>query len=152
MATHPLVLLVQADPLLRELIHGELKEHGCIVVGTDTREEALSFAALYPGAIDLAITDRPQGEPKGDTFVSALRALPPGRHAPVLQVTDERSLAPTDGEAKLIAPFERQALLDAVQDALTLAPSEPQLECPGRSRAVFWGSERRPAEDTPAVH
>ena len=41
-----------------------------------------------------------------------------------------------------------QALLDAVQDALTLAPNERQLECPGRSRAVFWGSERRPAAET----
>lgn len=53
----PLVLL---DPLLRELIHGEVKNQGCIVFDAADERAALSFAALYPGAIDLAVTDLPQ--------------------------------------------------------------------------------------------
>ena len=83
MATHPLVLLIEPDHMLRQLIHGELKDQGCIVFDTATGAEALAFAELYPGAIDLAVTDLETSDSDEVDFVDALRSLPTGGQAKV---------------------------------------------------------------------
>ena len=83
MATHPLVLLIEPDPMLQQLIHGELKDQGCIVFDTATGAEALAFAELYPGAIDLAVTDLETSDSGEVDFVDALRSLPTGGQAKV---------------------------------------------------------------------
>ena len=126
MSTHPLVLLVEPNPLLRELLHGELKEQGCIVVDTDSSEEALAFAQLYPGAIDLAVTDLPCQADEDQAFVTMLRSLPTGSRAKVLRVEGE---------------FDRDSLVCAVRH---MSPSRDveRVEPHSRNKAVFWGSTR----------
>ena len=86
MATHPFVLLVASDTMLRELVHSELKDHGCIVFDAADPREALAFAELYPGSIDLAVTDLTTTRQQDQRFTDALRSLPPGTHTKVLQM------------------------------------------------------------------
>ncbi len=126
MSTHPLVLLVEPDPVLRELLHGELKDQGCIVVDAVNSEEALAFARVYPGAIDLAVTDLQYPADADRAFLTTLRSLPTGSHATVLRV---------EGAS------DRQSLLSAVRHAVpTATGGSPKPRY--RDRAVFWGTGR----------
>ena len=122
MATHPFVLLVEPDPLLRHLIHGELKDHGCIVFGTADQRDALALAGLYPGAIDLAVTDLPKPHQQNHAFESALRSLPTGTQARILDMSTATDAAPGASNAPeqsyLMKPFDRESRLEAVQQAL----------------------------------
>ena len=144
MATHPLVLLVESDTLLRELIHGELKDHGCIVFDAADPSAALAFAELFPGSIDLAVTDLPTTHSQDQLFTDALRSLPPGTDTKVLHMApsvEQAHHTSTDlGQSYLPKPFDRQALLDAVLSALPTSGSETLP--PYGDRAVFWGATR----------
>ena len=115
MATHPLVLLVEPDPMLRELIHAELKSEGCVVVDTTNGDEALSFAELYPGPIDHAVTDLALPEHNA-RFARALRSLPTGAGARV---------------SCLPELFDRNDLIESL--GLEAQPEEGD-------GAVFWGA------------
>ncbi len=146
MATHPFVLLVEPNPLLRGLISGELKDHGCVVFHAADGSEALRFAALYPGAIDLAVADTSDEAQTDREFVRALRALPTGARTNVLQLNSAPHDAPPGsstalGQSCLMKPFDRTSLLRAVWQALS--PARPTTTQP--DRAVFWGS--RPDAD-----
>ena len=147
MVTHPFVLLVEPNPLLGALIAGELKEHGCVVFNAADSHEALAFAALYPGSIDLAVADTATVSKSNLEFVNALRALPTGARTNVLQLgTDTQDVPPgsgtTLGQTYLMKPFDRTSLLQAVWQALPSARSRTQ-----GGRAVFWGSHSDQASD-----
>jgi CheY-like chemotaxis protein len=145
METHPLVLLVEPDPLLRELIHGELKDQGCIVFDAANERAALSFAAVYPGAIDLAVTDLPQAHQQDRAFASALRLLPTGTATKVIDMstTTESTLGtPSDiSRSNQLKPFDRESLLQAIRTAL---PSSNSMNAQAEhgDQAVFWGAFR----------
>jgi CheY-like chemotaxis protein len=132
MATHPLVLLVEPDPMLRELIHGELADEGCIVVDAASGDDALSFAKLYPGPIDLAVTDLARPE-HNTRFAHALRSLPTGRRAKISWLADA---------------FDRAELIESVRQAVPTGKDKPMNMNPMRinaqteegERAVFWGA------------
>ena len=145
MTTHPFVLLVEPDAILRELIRRELKDQGCVVFDAADPGEALAFAELYPGSIDLAVTDLPTTHHQDQLFTNALRSLPPGTHAQVLHMAttvDDPHRDLTDlGQSYLPKPFDRQALRDAVLSAL---PVDGSIDTrPGHGdRAVFWSAAR----------
>jgi CheY-like chemotaxis protein len=86
MTTHSFVLLVEPDAILRELIHRELKNQGCIVFDAADPGEALAFAELYTGPIDLAVPDLPTTHHQDQLFTDALRSLPPRTHTKVLHM------------------------------------------------------------------
>ena len=148
MTTHPLVLLVEPNPLLRRLIHGELKDLGCVVVDVPGDAAALSFAEIFPGSIDLALVDLSPAD-RRDTFVAGLRAMPAGRGTKIILMAGTPSDFARnrhDGDRFLPTRFDRLSLLDALHEALPedIMPritSEP--EPPNGNRAVFWGAERR---------
>ena len=127
MATHPLVVLVEPNPVLRRVIRGELKDQGCIVFEAADGDEALAFAALYPGQIDLAVTDLQKTENGNADFISALHLLPAGRHAQV---------------SSLMKPFDRTDLLVAIRRALPNLFSTPAMQGHAESgdQTVSWGS------------
>ncbi len=129
MSTHPLVLLVEPDPLLRELLHGELKDQGCIVVDAGNSEEAIAFAQVYPGPIDLAVTDLRQPADDDRAFLNTLRSLPTGSQAKVVRVE---------------GTYDRQSLVSAVRHALPAA-ADFGARPPHTDRAVFWGTGRESA-------
>ena len=127
MATHPLVLLVEPDPMLRQLIRSELKDEGCVVVDRATGDEALAFAEIYPGPIDVAVTGLARPE-QNVRFAHALRALPTGSDAMV---------------SCLPGLFDRTDLVQSVRQVLptqltTRAALEAQQE--QGDGAVFWGA------------
>ena len=145
METHPLVLLVEPDPLLRQLIHGELKDQGCIVFDAADERAALSFAAVYPGAIDLAFTDLPQVHQKDRAFASALRLLPTGTATKVIHMSTTTERTPGTSSdiscSHQLKPLDRESLLEAVRTALPSADSmDAQAE--HGDQAVFWGAFR----------
>lgn len=132
MTTHPMVLLVEPDPALRRLIRSELKDEGCVVVDRATGAEALAFAEIYPGPIDLAVTDLTHPE-HNTRFAHALRALPTGSEAKV------SCLPPL---------FDRSDLIKSVRQVLptqvtTRAAIEARPE--DGDGAVFWGARRHAA-------
>ena len=85
--------------------------------------EALAFAELYPGAIDLAVTDLETSDSGEVDFVDALRSLPTGGQAKV---------------SSLMKPFDRGDVVAAVREALP--PSTLQARAEYGDAAVFWGS------------
>ena len=98
------------------------------MVDTDSREAAIAFAELYPGAIDLAVTDlRCQAEEDRD-FVATLRSLPTGSHAAVVRVEGR---------------FDRDSLVHAVRRVSPMR-DEPGDAPHARNTAVFWGSAHDP--------
>lgn len=131
MATHPMVLLVEPDPTLRGLIRSELKDEGCVVVDRATGDEALAFAKIFPGPIDLAVTDLPRPEHNA-RFAHALRALPTGSEAAV---------------SCLPSLFDRDDLIDTVREALPASVRTRTLETQPEQgdRAVFWGARQHEA-------
>ena len=143
MATHPFVLLVESDPMLRELIQSELKDHGCVVFDAADSGEAIAFAKLYPGSIDLAVTDLPATHKQDQTFANALRSLPTGTAARIIHMTtrtDRAAGAATDlRQSYLPKPFDRQTLLDALLSALPTA-GVVEAQPDDGDRAVFWGA------------
>lgn len=138
MATYPLVLLVEPDLILRELVHGELKNVGCIVVDAATGDEALAFATLYPGPIDFAVTDLAQHDIT--RFAHALRSLPTGTETTFSCLPDL---------------FDRSDLIRSVRQFLPTPNATPfgiETKPEEGDGAVFWGAqhdsaavERRPA-------
>ncbi len=129
MSTHPLVLLVEPNPLLRELLHGELKDQGCIVVDASNSEEAIAFAQVYPGPIDLAVTDLRQPADDDRAFLNTLRSLPTGSQVKVVRVE---------------GTYDRQSLVNAVRHVLPGA-ADFDASPPQTDRAVFWGTGRERA-------
>ena len=126
MSTHPLVLLVEPNPLLRELLHGKLKDQGCIVVDAGNSEEAIAFAQVYPGPIDLAVTHLQHPAENDRAFLDTLRSLPTGSHSKVIRVK---------------GTFDRRSLVSAVRRALPMATNGSARPRQG-DRAVFWGMGR----------
>ena len=126
MSTHPLVPLVEPNPLLRELLHGELKDQGCIVVDAGNSEEAIAFAQVYPGSIDLAVTHLQHPAENDRAFLDTLRSLPTGSQSKVIRVK---------------GTFDRRSLVSAVRRALPMATNGSARPRQG-DRAVFWGMGR----------
>ena len=81
MATHPLVLLIEPDPVLRQLTHGELKDQGCIVLDPGPNGAALYVSFMKPvlrGAdyniVHILGDELPA--PTATTLIDTLRAAP----------------------------------------------------------------------------
>ena len=136
MATYPLVLLVEPDLILRELVHGELKNVGCIVVDVATSDEALAFAKLYPDLTDLAQHDITR-------FTHGLRSLPTGTETTFSCLPDL---------------FDRSDLIRSVRQFLPTPHATPfgiETQPEEGDGAVFWGAQhdrRAAVERRPAVN
>ena len=115
-----MILLVDDDPLVRELVRDFLEMAGHTVVEAPTAEAALQQAgSIDLWQIELAVTDLALPGLDGAELAKRLRQFRPG--LPVLlisgnplaavDVTDERT-------AVLSKPFTRGALLDSVKRLL----------------------------------
>lgn len=120
----PLILVVDDEPLVRELVREVLVREGYTVLHADTAEHAIAVAQAHEkdGAPDLLVTDLSMPGMDGVTLARTLRASYPSLVALLM------SGSPADHEADLASdgspflflqkPFSVQALKKAVTRAL----------------------------------
>jgi PAS domain S-box-containing protein len=108
-----LVLVVEDEPMVREIVTANLRGAGYQVLEASNGEEALEVAGARVGELDLVVTDRIMPRMGGDVLAERLRRLRPD--LPVLLMsgyaespTPEGLGAPVDLLAK---PFSRSELL-----------------------------------------
>jgi len=108
-----LVLVVEDEPMVREIVTANLRNAGYQVLEAANGEDALEVARARLGELDLLVTDRIMPRMGGDALAERLRRLRPA--LPVLLMsgyaaspTPEGLRAPVDHLAK---PFARAELL-----------------------------------------
>jgi diguanylate cyclase (GGDEF)-like protein len=94
MTETPLVLVVDDDPMIRVLVTETLQQLGFAVEETENGNEALDF--LRRCQPDVVLMDVLMPEMDGFQACQALRALPQGRHVPVLMMTGLDDIASID--------------------------------------------------------
>jgi len=113
------VLVVDDDDGVRRLSERILKQAGYVVVSALSGPAALAFASEHPGVIDLLLSDMVMPGMSGRELAHALVEQRPGIKVLFMSGYDPGATAPRQ---KLIAkPFSRQALLDAVSEAMGLS-------------------------------
>ena len=112
----PTVLVVDDEPLIRQISRRTLEAHGYLVTGAATGLDAIELLS-HGTPLDLLIADLDMPELTGDEMVRRIRAARPDLK--VLYVTgridllmDARPL--WDGEAFLEKPFNAVGLREAV--------------------------------------
>ena len=149
----PLVLVVDDDPLMREMLHITLEDEGFAVEAAEDGAAALArFDSVRP---DLVLTDANMPVMNGFDLCQALRAHPAGRHVPILMLTaagDSQSIrrAFTSGatdfatkplQEELIG-YRLRYLLEASRNMRDLARSESRLANAQRlGRIGHWDLE-----------
>lgn len=93
-AETPLILVVDDDPMIRVLVSEALKQIGFAVEEAENGREALDF--LQCGQPDVVLLDVLMPEMDGFHTCQALRALPQGKHVPVLMMTGLDDMASID--------------------------------------------------------
>ncbi len=112
----PLVLVVEDDPMARELLERVLGREGYVVESASTGEEALQKARqLRPNLITLDVM---MPAMDGLTVLSLLKADHATRNIPVVMISmaDDKSLGLSLGAADYLAkPVDRNRLLEVLQ-------------------------------------
>ena len=117
-----LVLVVDDDPLIREVVTATLRDEGYDVAGAPDGQTALASAAASPPGLILLDMAMPGLDGRG--FAAAYRALP-GPHAPLVvftagatvagpQFTDAGLLAELGAAGALPKPFDLDDLVALV--------------------------------------
>ncbi|MBX3472519.1 MAG: response regulator [Planctomycetes bacterium] len=110
------VLVVEDEPLVRNLAVNGLSLHGYRVIAAPSPQEALRVAKEHPGAIDLLVTDVVMPGMSGRQLADEFRALRPG--APVVFMSGYADVALEPGARFLQKPFTPAALARVVREAL----------------------------------
>jgi len=75
---HETVLVVEDEPLVRELVVRTLEQHGYRVLAAESAGSALERARAEPGSVDLLLTDVVMPETGGPDLARRIRAICPG--------------------------------------------------------------------------
>ncbi|MBX3462101.1 MAG: MASE1 domain-containing protein [Planctomycetes bacterium] len=118
------ILLVEDEPLVRELVQRTLARAGHVVLAASDGPTALAQAHQHPGRIDLLVTDVVMPGLGGRDVARQVAEHRPG--LPVLFIsgfTGDGGDLPLGGHAHLLhKPFTAQALLAAVHELLQTTP------------------------------
>jgi CheY-like chemotaxis protein len=111
------VLVVDDEPLIREIVRALLEDEGYAVECAEDGVEALAVVEAAP--IDLVISDVVMPRLDGRTLAQRLRA----RRAalPIVLMSANRAASGIPGIALMPKPFDLDDLLDAVATALAAA-------------------------------
>ena len=149
----PLVLIVDDDPLMREMLEITLEDEGFTVAAAE--DGAAAMARFENARPDLVLTDANMPVMNGFELCETLRAHPAGRHIPILMLTaagDSQSIrrAFTSGatdfatkplQEELIG-YRLRYLLEASRNMRDLARSESRLANAQRlGRIGHWDLE-----------
>jgi two-component system cell cycle sensor histidine kinase/response regulator CckA len=113
------VLVVDDDPALRLLCSRHLSDLGYVVMSADTGAEALRFADMYSGGIDVLVTDLVLSDALGTELARRFAGKRPG--VPVVYMTgftDWSRFPATVGAQRLNKPFAPSDLARAVRFAV----------------------------------
>lgn len=120
------VLLVDDDPAVLELFVEVLRAWGYFAIAARDAREALMYASLYSGRIDLLLTDMIMPGGHGQKLASQVRYWHPG--IKVLFVSGYASLiascwdAPSEGPL-LAKPVQLDTLRETLSELLSASPS-----------------------------
>jgi two-component system cell cycle sensor histidine kinase/response regulator CckA len=109
------ILLVEDEPVIRQLMAGALKSCGYRVVEARHGKEALELFHEIDAEIDLVVTDVRMPYVRGTDMVAALRERRPGLRVLFISGYSDPSL---QRERHLYKPFVRAEFLAAVEDLL----------------------------------
>jgi PAS domain S-box-containing protein len=119
---HETILLVEDEPMLREVVHRVLEQYGYRVLLASDGNEALAIAADHRGVIDLLVSDVVMPELSGPDLAERL-----ARSRPTMRVLYISGFAPRVGSgsapigpqtAFLPKPFTPEALARKVREVL----------------------------------
>lgn len=119
----PTVLLVDDEPLVREVTRRILEGAGLDVLVADGGPAAIAVAETFEGGIDLLLTDMAMPGMGGLELAAQVRRLRP--QVRVLYMSGyagspEAEREASNGGGRLVAkPFSRALLLQALEDALS---------------------------------
>jgi CheY-like chemotaxis protein len=120
------VLIVDDEPVVRDLTRTLLERHGYRVITADRPSEALTRVRALPTSIDLLVTDLLLPEQRGDMMAAGLAAA--GFGSRVLYMSGNDATLPDDdgplepAGAFLLKPFTPDQLLIAVRQAIDAPP------------------------------
>jgi CheY-like chemotaxis protein len=110
------VLVVDDEPLVRQLVQTALEHDGYAVLAAASGDEAVAMEQEHPGRIDLVLTDVTMPGLRGHELVPLLAARRPGLHA--LYMSGYADVSPAHVSPLLQKPFGLSELRDAVRATL----------------------------------
>lgn len=111
------ILVVEDEPVLREILIRTLKSGGYQVLEAERAEKAIELSRQRP--IDLLLTDVRMPVMSGTELVSAVRAREPGMKVVYISGRQDARLdCNANGTAFLLKPFKPQVLLRKVEEVL----------------------------------
>ncbi len=118
-----LVLIVDDDASVRDMVGAMLRNFGFAVITAAGGNEALQYAREYKDRLDLLVTDLEMREVDGLTVASqVLQVCPRTRVLLMSGCSDLLGQAKATRWAFLAKPFEMNALLHSVEQALSTGP------------------------------
>lgn len=109
------ILLVEDEPVIRQLMAGALKSRGYRVLEARHGKEALELFPEIDAAIDLVVTDVRMPYLRGTEMVTALRERRPDLRVLFISGYNDPAI---QREPHLYKPFVRADFLAAVEDLL----------------------------------
>ena len=109
------ILIVDDEPVLRQLLHHVLAEAGFHVIEADNGETALEVARRQSGCLDLVVADVHMPVMGGLEFARDFRPMYP--RVPILFISGRPEPAVL-AEELLPKPFQAETLVDAVHRLL----------------------------------
>jgi nitrogen-specific signal transduction histidine kinase len=122
---HATILLIEDEPLVREVAARVLRMNGYNVLVTEDGAAAVAFAEGYPGSIDLVVTDVVMPKLDGQRTATLLRAARPGVRVLFTSGYSEGSLTFAQGEF-IPKPYSPQELVVKVRTVLAGPSLEPE--------------------------
>jgi DNA-binding NtrC family response regulator len=126
----PQILLVDDDPLIRDMAAAALARSGFRVLTAGDGTEAVALFAQGQADIEMVITDMKMPKMDGNTLAQVLRKVQPGLRMLAMSGQTSGPDAPQAGrfgDAILYKPFKVQALVNEVRrvlgDAAAPAPA-----------------------------
>ena len=114
MTVHPLVLIVDDEPLIRQVLADLLSDEGYRVASAADGREALALASEQ--SPDLVLSDVTMPRLDGVALVRALRAA--GCRVPVVLVSANYAAVDLPGVRFVPKPFDLDAIITAVERSL----------------------------------
>ena len=117
---HLRILVVDDEPMVREMISTALRQFGHVVLALADGEEAL--ALFKPGFYDRVLTDRSMPKLNGDRLASLLKAQDPAQ--PIVLLTGFGDMMTAAGELPVGVDFVlgKPVTLRTLREALTRIP------------------------------